>query len=144
MELTISGYSFQHESNSSLIRELSRNNQLRVITGFAGRKLPNSYNYTRFFDNLSKHTEESNRNLTNIGTYNIIKESLCTAYKTTVQTEQAMNLAKGSWGWAVAKRQQMVLSHICGTVVCSTSVFFYTLFGTSTVKSLYEITKLTL
>ena len=55
---SLAGIVFQHESNSSLIRELSRNSQLRVITGFARRKLPDSYNYTRFFDNLSKNTED--------------------------------------------------------------------------------------
>ena len=35
----IAGIIFQHKGESSLLRELGRNSQLRVITGFAGRKL---------------------------------------------------------------------------------------------------------
>jgi len=32
--------------------------------------------------------------------YGKIQLSLCTAYQSTVQTEQAMNLDTSSWGWA--------------------------------------------
>lgn len=54
----IAGIIFQHKGESSLLRELGRNSQLRVITGFAGRKLPESYNYSRFLKNLLECNEE--------------------------------------------------------------------------------------
>lgn len=54
----LAGIVFQHKSESSLIRELRRNSQLRLITGFAGNKIPDSYNYSRFFDNLLENISE--------------------------------------------------------------------------------------
>lgn len=53
----LAGIIFQHEGESSLIRELSRNSQLRIITGFAGRQIPSSYNYSRFLSMLMDHAE---------------------------------------------------------------------------------------
>lgn len=55
--------------------------------------------------------------------YNIIWESLCTAYKSTVQTEQAMNNNVHGAGLETATDW---IFHICGTVKCFIGVFFYT------------------
>lgn len=54
----LAGIVFQHEGESSLIRELKRNSQLRMICGFGGRKIPGSHNYSRFLDILIKHNED--------------------------------------------------------------------------------------
>ena len=62
----LAGIIFQHEGESSLIRELQRNGQLRIMCGFGGRKVPNSYNYTRFLDSLIKHNDEVERIFDNV------------------------------------------------------------------------------
>jgi len=54
----LSGVVFQHEGESSLLRELKRNGQLRILCGFGGRKIPESYNYSRFLGLLMEHYEE--------------------------------------------------------------------------------------
>ena len=54
----LAGIVFQHEGEASLIRELNRNGQLRVLCGFGGRKVPNAYNYSRFLNLIIDHQEE--------------------------------------------------------------------------------------
>ena len=57
----LAGVVFEHPSNESLIRELSRNGQLRFICGFhSNRDVPKSYVYSRFFRNLFEKEEMVN------------------------------------------------------------------------------------
>lgn len=51
----LAGVIYQHPSIESLIRELSRNSQLRRICGFAEDKVPSSWAYSRFLANLFSH-----------------------------------------------------------------------------------------
>ena len=53
----LAGVIYQHPSIESLIRELSRNSQLRRICGFAEDKVPSSWAYSRFLANLFSHEE---------------------------------------------------------------------------------------
>lgn len=53
----LAGVVFQHISIASLIRELNRNGQLRIICGFTS-KIPKAHNYSRFFKSLIKYQEE--------------------------------------------------------------------------------------
>lgn len=62
----LAGIIFQHEGESSLIRELSRNSQLRVITGFSARKIPSAYNYSRFLSLLMDHIEDIEKIFDNV------------------------------------------------------------------------------
>jgi len=64
--------------------------------------------------------------LTNLPAYNIIEVSLCTAYKTTVQTEQAMN-PMGLWGWA-GNSNRIVIRYLWDSNMFHR--YFYTIFGT--------------
>lgn len=69
----LTGVVFGHVSVESLIRELSRNGQLRLMCGFYGtnRKsrrsrekeeiVPSAWAYTRFLKKLLKHEEEINK-----------------------------------------------------------------------------------
>src|SRR5690554_1787761 len=57
----LAGVVFEHPSNESLIRELSRNGQLRFMCGFRSNKdVPESYVYSRFFRNLFEKEEMVN------------------------------------------------------------------------------------
>ena len=49
---------FGHTSDASLIRELSRNGQLKHLCGFGFGKIPNAYNLSRFRSILLKHLDE--------------------------------------------------------------------------------------
>jgi len=53
----LAGVVYQHPSVESLRRELSRNNQLRRICGFAEDKVPTSAVYSRFMLKLFNHQE---------------------------------------------------------------------------------------
>jgi transposase len=53
----LAGVIYQHPSIESLIRELSRNSQLRRICGFADDKVLSSWAYSRFLANLFKHEQ---------------------------------------------------------------------------------------
>jgi len=53
----LAGVVYQHPSFESLRRELSRNNQLRRICGFAEDKVPTSAVYSRFMLKLFNHQE---------------------------------------------------------------------------------------
>jgi hypothetical protein len=46
--------------------------------------------------------------LTNNNRNGMIFLSLCTAYKSTVQTEQAMDLKLSSWGWALIGSRRII------------------------------------
>ncbi len=52
---TLAGVIYQHPSIESLIRELSRNGQLRRMCGFEDDKVPTSSAYSRFLNNLFRH-----------------------------------------------------------------------------------------
>jgi hypothetical protein len=59
----LAGVVFQHESEASLRRELSRNDRLRWICGFDPLKeaedvVPDAHNYSRFYDNLFEHQDD--------------------------------------------------------------------------------------
>lgn len=57
----LAGVVFEHPSNESLIRELSRNGQLRFMCGFRSNKdVPESYVYSRFFKKLFKKEQMIN------------------------------------------------------------------------------------
>lgn len=57
----LAGVIFEHTRTAGLIRELSRNGQLRFMCGFRSNKdVPESYIYTRFFKNLFKKEEMIN------------------------------------------------------------------------------------
>jgi len=57
----LAGVVFEHESTESLIRELSRNGQLRFMCGFKSNKdVPQSYVYSRFFKKLFKEEKMIN------------------------------------------------------------------------------------
>jgi len=53
----LAGVVYQHPSVESLRRELSRNNQLRRICGFAEDKVPNASVYSRFMLKLFSHQD---------------------------------------------------------------------------------------
>jgi hypothetical protein len=61
----LAGVVYEHESISSLIRELKRNGQLRQICGFDIYKgikaVPSQFAYTRFLKKLIKHGQEINK-----------------------------------------------------------------------------------
>jgi hypothetical protein len=50
----IAGVIFQHPSIEAMIRELSRNAQLRWVCGFETNKMPGAHNYSRFLENLTE------------------------------------------------------------------------------------------
>lgn len=62
----LAGIIFQHERDSKLLRELNRNGQLRLLCGFGGRKIPSSYNYSRFLSLLIIHIDEVEKIFDNV------------------------------------------------------------------------------
>lgn len=57
----LAGVVFEHKSTESLIRELSRNGQLRSMCGFkSNNNIPKAYIYSRFFKKLFKKEEMIN------------------------------------------------------------------------------------
>jgi hypothetical protein len=54
----LAGTIFGHSTIESLIREMNRNVQLRYVCGFARKKIPKAYNYTRFLKKLLKHQNQ--------------------------------------------------------------------------------------
>ncbi|NMA75089.1 MAG: transposase [Bacteroidales bacterium] len=57
----LAGVVYEHPTNESLIRELSRNGQLRFMCGFrSNNDIPKSYVYSRFFKNLFEKEEMVN------------------------------------------------------------------------------------